>query len=156
MPENDSKNPEQRNNRNNRRNRFRDRRRGDRSRRKRVEGSSNNSNLPLLKCAVCDREIRDLSSAICQKGTGQPIHFDCIIKNISETETISSHERVCYLGKGSFGIVRFQRMGGIIPFVIRKRIQYEEFEDTPEWRKELNKYRAAHPLYKAKEAESTE
>jgi hypothetical protein len=60
------------------------------------------------------------------------------MKKIMETENVSSNEKICYLGKGSFGIVRYQKMGGSVPFVIRKRIQYENFEEIPQWRKILD------------------
>jgi hypothetical protein len=72
--------------------------------------------------------------------TGNPAHFDCIMKNIEAQEGLASNERICYLGKGSFGILRFQKNGGTIPFIIRKRIQYENIETAPEWRKSLDRF----------------
>ncbi len=91
-----------------------------------------NKNYPL--CPLCKNQIRDLVSAIHHLETGQPAHFDCILKTIEKTEELASHEKVCYLGNGSFGIVRFQRDPSIFPFVIRKRIQYEDPDNMPDWR----------------------
>lgn len=73
------------------------------------------------------------------------------MKKIEETEEMSSNEKVCYLGKGSFGIIRMQKITGSIPFLIRKRIQYENFEETPDWRKELDKVARKDPKGKAPE-----
>ena len=91
-------------------------------------------------CPVCQRPIQEMTSAITHSETGQPAHFDCVMKAIEAQEGLGPNERVCYLGKGSFGILRFQKNGGTIPFIIRKRIQYETAEETPEWRKEMDKF----------------
>ncbi|MBN2354356.1 MAG: hypothetical protein JXD23_17430 [Spirochaetales bacterium] len=80
---------------------------------------------------------------MCHAETGKPAHFDCVMKQIERAEGgLGANEKMCYLGKGSFGILRFQKMGGNIPFIIRKRIQYENFDETPEWRKKLDRYSA--------------
>jgi hypothetical protein len=120
-----------------RRNRFRRRRRRDFSRRPREEKRD------APPCPLCERPINELSNAINHTETGKPAHFDCIMKQIEALEGgLASNEKICYLGKGSFGILRFQKMAGNIPFIIRKRIQYEILEETPEWRKSLDKYSA--------------
>ncbi|HEQ72313.1 MAG TPA: hypothetical protein ENN69_07480 [Spirochaetia bacterium] len=116
------------------RGRGRRRRRRDYIRRSRPEIQGN-----YPACPICERDITSLSSAITYKESGTPAHFECVMKKILETENVSSNERLCYLGKGSFGIVRFQKASGHAPFVIRKRIQYEELEETPEWRKQLER-----------------
>jgi hypothetical protein len=120
--------------RNDRRNRFRRRHRGfpRRQREERKDGPP---------CPICERPIQELSNAINHSETERPAHFDCIMKKIEETEGgLGANEKICYLGKGSFGILRFQKMGGNIPFIIRKRIQYENIDETPEWRKNLDRY----------------
>ncbi|RPJ08211.1 MAG: hypothetical protein EHM28_04895 [Spirochaetaceae bacterium] len=130
-----------------RRRRFHDRHFQDRNRGRRDE------NQVALICAICEKEIRETASAIGIPESGNPAHFDCILKRLSETESIAQHEKICYLGKGSFGIVRFQRPGGSVPFVIRKRIQFEVFEDTPQWRKELTQYKSVNPMADKKKRE---
>jgi hypothetical protein len=131
--QNRSENRNRNNNNVDRRNRFRRRRHRDYYRRNREE----KKDYPL--CPICEKAISELSSAINHRETAKPAHFDCIMKTIEQTEGINPNEKICYLGKGSFGIVRFQKMGGTIPFIIRKRIQYENLEETPEWRKNLDK-----------------
>ena len=130
---NDNRNRNRNNSNDDRRGRFRRRRRHDYYRRNREE----KKDYPL--CPICEKSIIELSSAINHRETAKPAHFDCIMKKIGETEGINPNEKICYLGKGSFGIVRFQKMGGTIPFIIRKRIQYEDLEETPDWRKKLDK-----------------
>ena len=86
-------------------------------------------------CPVCQKAVRDLASAISHRGTGEPAHFDCILKILREEHSLSENEKICYLGKGSFGVVQFRSNGSPMRFLIRKRIQYEELEAVPEWRK---------------------
>ena len=86
-------------------------------------------------CPVCEKAVRDLSSAITHRGTGQPAHFDCILRLLREENPLAENEKICYLGKGSFGIVQFRGNATPMRFLIRKRIQYEELDATPDWRK---------------------
>ena len=69
-----------------------------------------------------------MRTAIQYKETNTPAHFDCIVKEIKETEPLSNNERLCYLGRGSFGILTFRAASSPIRFLIRKRIQYENRE----------------------------
>jgi hypothetical protein len=78
--------------------------------------------------------VRDLSSAITHKESGDPAHFDCILKTLRGVLVVQQNEKICYLGKGSFGIVQFRQNSGPMRFLIRKRIQYEDTEQVPEWR----------------------
>jgi hypothetical protein len=94
-------------------------------------------NYPL--CPLCKGQIRELSSAIKYRETGEPAHFDCILKVIEKSEELASHEKVCYLGNGSFGIVRFQKDPSVFPFIIRKRIQYEDPHEIFSWRNNILK-----------------
>ena len=65
-------------------------------------------------------------------------HVDKITKpEIKKQEELASNEKICYLGNGSFGIITFRNPSSPIKFLIRKRIQYENTEETPLWRKKL-------------------
>ena len=85
-------------------------------------------------CPICRRAVRDLTSAITHRESGQPAHFDCILKVLRSDNAVQQQEKICYLGKGSFGIVQLRENSGRSSFLIRKRIQYEETEPVPEWR----------------------
>ena len=87
-------------------------------------------------CPVCQKAVRDLCSAITHQETGNPAHFDCILKTLREVHNVQQDEKICYLGKGSFGIVQFRQHSSPLRFFIRKRIQYEENDLFPEWRRQ--------------------
>ncbi len=98
---------------------------------------TDNKNYP--PCPICKNKIKEISSAINYRETEEPAHFDCILKSIENSEELASHEKICYLGNGSFGIVRFQKDPSVFPFIIRKRIQYEDPSALLSWRNRLFK-----------------
>lgn len=93
--------------------------------------------LVFPDCPICRQPVRELPSALTHKETGQPAHFDCIMKELRDSNELAPQERICYLGGGCFGILEFRQPGGPGKFVIRKRIQYEEKEAVQEWKKPL-------------------
>lgn len=94
-------------------------------------------NRNIQKCPICHKSIHEFFTAISYKGSNNPAHFDCIIKEIKKQEELSSNEKICYLGNGSFGIITFRNPSSPIKFLIRKRIQYENTEEPPPWRRKL-------------------
>jgi hypothetical protein len=90
--------------------------------------------IEFPRCPICQKAVRDLTSAITHKESGQPAHFDCILRALRSDNAVQQHEKICYLGKGSFGIVQFREHSGRPSFFIRKRIQYEDPEPVPQWR----------------------
>lgn len=93
--------------------------------------------LVFPDCPICAAAVRDLSSALTHRATGQPAHFDCVLKELRESNELQPQEKLCYLGGGSFGILEMRPPGGPGRFVIRKRIQYEEKENRQDWKKPL-------------------
>ncbi|MBN2049330.1 MAG: hypothetical protein JW760_02700 [Spirochaetales bacterium] len=85
-------------------------------------------------CPLCGEKITDLSSALTERISGNPAHFECVMKQIAQAEDLQKDEKVSYLGNGSFGILQ-QAPGG--QFKIRKKIPYEEKETSTEWRRNL-------------------
>jgi len=96
------------------------------------------SNAPL--CPVCHKPVRDLFSAITHQESGQPAHFDCILKVLRASNELQPQEKICYLGQGSFGIIQLRNVNSPIRFLIRKRIQYENPDNQPEWRKKVGNH----------------
>jgi hypothetical protein len=88
-------------------------------------------------CPVCGKPVRELASALTHRVSRRPAHFDCVVRELRETNEVAPQEKICYLGGGSFGILEFRPPGGPSRFVIRKRIQYEEKETPQEWKKPL-------------------
>jgi hypothetical protein len=108
---------------------MRKRRRHDRG------GNRNFRNSSLPQCPICQKPIRDLNTSVQYRVTKTPAHFDCILKEIQQTEQLEANEKLCYLGRGSFGILSFRNASSPIRFLIRKRIQYEDRDQSIEWNK---------------------
>lgn len=88
-------------------------------------------------CPICSAAVRELPSALTHRATGRPAHFECILKELRESNELLPQEKLCYLGGGCFGILEMRPPGGPSRFVIRKRIQYEEKDAVQEWKKVL-------------------
>ena len=93
--------------------------------------------IALPDCPVCGKQVRELASALTHRVARQPAHFECVIRELMDSNEMAPEEKICYLGGGSFGILEFRPPGGPTRFVIRKRIQYEEKETPQEWKKPL-------------------
>lgn len=115
---------------------FRHRYRRDRDQRPNESQSQNEIQYP--ECPICKKPVREIASAIAYKSTNEPAHIECIINEIRKTEALEPNERICYLGKGSFGIVAAQNPSSPMKFIIRKRIPYETSNVTIEWRKRIH------------------
>ena len=93
--------------------------------------------LPSHDCLLCGKPIKDLSTAITDKNSGQPVHFDCIIDSISERETLDDGDIVAYLGGGRFGIVHYHNPSDRKSFQIKKIFEWEDQSTRAAWRKNL-------------------
>jgi hypothetical protein len=100
--------------------------------------------LPVPECPWCGKPIQDISAAITDKHTGQPVHFDCILARIAEEENLERGDEVSYIGGGRFGVVHFshapdtQRKGEIRKFTIKKIFEWEDKENRAEWRQSIS------------------
>jgi len=65
----------------------------------------NTEPLPVPTCPWCNKPIRDISSAMTDKDTGEPVHFDCVTSRIASGENLEQGEMIAYIGGGRFGIV---------------------------------------------------
>ena len=63
--------------------------------------------LPNSVCPWCGKPIRDMISAIADKDTGVPVHFECVTARIAFGEKLEKGEVIAYIGGGRFGIVCF-------------------------------------------------
>jgi len=88
-------------------------------------------------CPVCGKAVRDLAAALTHRVSKQPAHFECVMKELRDSNEVAPQERICYLGGGCFGVLEFNPTGGSTRFVIKKRIQYEEKETPQDWKKTL-------------------
>ncbi len=98
-----------------------------------VAPSLGQKSLPKPVCPYCGKPIYDIISALSDKDSGSPVHFDCVIARITEREHLQKDEKIIYMGGGRFGIVQI----GITPLVVKKIVQWEDKEDRAPWRKAL-------------------
>lgn len=100
--------------------------------RKRIE----NNYIPT-ECPVCGKLVRDVATAIANKVTKEPTHFECVVQEIALEEELKENQRICYLGQGNFGIVTVKDKSGN-NFTIEKKIPYESHDEPIEWRKKVS------------------
>jgi hypothetical protein len=104
----------------------------------------NTDPLPVSVCPWCGKPIRDISSAIADKDTGVPVHFDCVASRITFGEKLEKGETVAYIGGGRFGVICFNSQGAANNktesrnFTIRKIIEWENKETRAEWRSAIS------------------
>ena len=110
----------------------------------------NTEPLPVPDCPFCGKPIRDISSAMTDKDTGVPVHFECVTGRIAGNERLEKGDSVTYIGGGRFGIVNFGgsftrdsqgRTGntagsssGFNDFKIKKVIEWEDKDKRADWR----------------------
>ena len=90
-----------------------------------------------LTCALCGEVISETASSLALPESGEPAHFDCVMKKLEESETLEDGDTIAYLGGGNFGIIRknSQNPAG---FEIKKKIDFENKENIGDWRKKLS------------------
>jgi hypothetical protein len=108
---------------------------GKRNKRYRNNRRYQKKDFPI--CQYCGNSVKDINTAIASEDGEAPVHFDCVIKQLEERETLEKDEKICYLGRGSFGIIK-TRNGNSMKFFVRKRIQYEKEEKKFDWRRKIS------------------
>jgi hypothetical protein len=91
-------------------------------------------------CPWCGKQIKDITTALTDKDTGLPVHFDCVLARISEAETLEANDSVCYIGGGRFGIVHYNNPPDTKDFVIKKVYEWELKDSNNEWRRPISEY----------------
>ena len=89
---------------------------------------------PKVICEKCGKEIKDLNIAISNRNTGNPVHFDCILEFIKNSEEIKANEEVIYIGNGNFAIIAFENPKIRKKFKIVKSIEWEEKNKNYQWK----------------------
>ena len=91
-------------------------------------------------CSWCGKQIKDITTAISDKDTGRPVHFDCVLARITEMETLEANDSVCYIGGGRFGIVHYNNPPDTKDFTIKKVYEWEMKDANNEWRRPISEY----------------
>jgi hypothetical protein len=85
-------------------------------------------------CPWCGKPIKDISTAISDKNTDVPVHFDCVLERVISTEKLDFNDHVCYIGGGRFGVVHFGNSPDTRGFNIKKIVEWENKESRSDWR----------------------
>jgi len=91
-------------------------------------------------CPWCGKPIKDITTAISDKDTGRPVHFDCVLARISEMEPLETNDSVCYIGGGRFGIIHYNNPPDTRDFTVKKIFEWEAKDNTNEWRRPISEY----------------
>lgn len=119
-------------------NNGKNRRRGQQRNRPPKKGETSISQEAVkLTCIRCNETIRNPETALSTPENGEPIHFDCAIREVADNEQLGPKEKVCYLGQGTFGVIQYGKGKNEKGFSIKKRIPYETAEKAVEWRKTI-------------------
>lgn len=92
------------------------------------------SNLPQLpvkrvsepkeNCKICNEVIDNIASSLSHPEGGF-CHFDCVLEQIAQAESLQENQKVSYIGRGTFAVVQIETDGS---FSFVKRIVYESAE----------------------------
>ncbi|AAC65871.1 MULTISPECIES: hypothetical protein [Treponema] len=85
-------------------------------------------------CPRCKEVIKDLPVALGDKDSGRPVHFDCVLSFLRESECLAAHEHVVYVGQGKFAVIVFPNPASTTCFSIVRLIEWETKNTLLEWR----------------------
>jgi len=94
-------------------------------------------NVVQYVCPLCGKPILDLASALGNRGTGEPVHFDCVLEALSSEEKLAENEKLIYLGAGFFAVVVYKN-GRDGSFTVSRKIRWEDENEKLAWRKDIS------------------
>ncbi len=87
-----------------------------------------------LECPYCKQVIQDLGSALTDRMSDKPVHFDCALNEVSKTEKLEPGDKIAYIGQGRFGVINYPNVHDVKHFTIKKIIEWENQETRAGWR----------------------
>lgn len=87
-----------------------------------------------VECPLCNKPIYDLASALADKESGGPVHFDCALRRVADRETLAPGEKLVYIGSGAFAVVEFKDKAESA-FTVKRRLPFEEDGKKQDWRR---------------------
>lgn len=90
-----------------------------------------------MDCAYCQKLIFDLSTALADPASGNPVHFDCALQRVADREALAPGEKLVYIGSGAFAVVEFKDRGET-SFTVKRRLAFEEEGKKQDWRRDLS------------------
>lgn len=89
-------------------------------------------------CPLCNQPITDLASAMTDKESGNPVHFECALEKVKSQEKTGENEKIAYIGQGRFAVIFFENPRDQRHFTIKKIIEWEDREQKSAWRDEIS------------------
>jgi hypothetical protein len=93
--------------------------------------------LNTPECPMCKKPVTEISSALADKVTGEPVHFDCVLRTISERENLLPNQKITYIGQGRFAVITSDNPQDLKNFQIVRIIEWEDREKTYQWRSDI-------------------
>jgi hypothetical protein len=90
--------------------------------------------LETYICPRCAQPITDLPSALADRASGEPVHFDCVLQFLQNAEELKQNEKITYIGQGRFAVAYFENPHDLRKFTIVRIIEWEERDKIHEWR----------------------
>lgn len=107
-----------------------------------------------VECSFCGKPVTDVASALADRTTDKPVHFDCVLDYLAEHETLSAGQSISYIGQGRFAVISSKvpasvqgtSAAGLVAagsaaaglpsprFVIERIIEWEPRDKKYEWR----------------------
>lgn len=88
-------------------------------------------------CVKCEKRIEELSSALADRASGMPIHFDCALEELQQRERLGENQQITYIGQGRFAVVSFPDARDTKKFSIVRIIEWESRDTKFDWRQEI-------------------
>ncbi len=83
-----------------------------------------------VTCQLCEQVIENPSQAFTQEDG--VVHFDCILDRVNFGVELTENQKICYVGRGEFGLCEFKNSRHTGSFTILQRFTLESLEDRKE------------------------
>ena len=93
--------------------------------------------LKVHVCPMCEQPVSELSTSLADKKTGEPVHFDCVLKLLQSQEKLLPDQKIIYIGQGRFAVVVFPHPHDMRNFEILRVIEWDDSDKKFAWRNEI-------------------
>jgi hypothetical protein len=88
--------------------------------------------LTVKTCQICNMPIRSVNTAVHHNVSGELVHFDCALRELSKefNPKLGRFKKIYYVGAGNFALVKeiYDRRGHLKSYEVLERIPYEAKE----------------------------
>ncbi len=80
-----------------------------------------------LECKLCGEPIENPAEAFSLEA--EKVHFDCLLKTVNFGVELKENQKVCYVGRGEFGLCEFKDSRCKGSFTVLQRFSVESQDD---------------------------